>query len=108
MALALPAPDVVTPDGVDVRGVQSNFEAVALAMPGKSTSVPSGTVLPFGGTTAPVGYLLCDGASYSATQYVALFNAIRYRFGGSGASFNVPALTGGTINSVVLSFVIKI
>jgi hypothetical protein len=29
--------------------------------------VPSGTILPFGGTTAPTGYLLADGSAVSRT-----------------------------------------
>ena len=35
-------------------------------------------------------YLNCDGSSYSTTAYPALFTAIGYAYGGSGASFNVP------------------
>ena len=108
MTFSLPVPNVVTQGGVDASGVQSNFEGLALAIPVRSQGVPAGSILPFGGTVAPRGFLLCDGTSYSATQYVALFNAVGYTFGGSGTSFNVPSLTGGTINSVVLSFIIKI
>jgi microcystin-dependent protein len=35
--------------------------------------VPTGTVLAFAGTSAPSGWLLCDGAAYSQTDYAALF-----------------------------------
>jgi hypothetical protein len=110
VAFSLPVPNVARQDGIDALGVQLNFEGLALAIPVKSQGVPAGSVLPFGGLTTgvPIGFLLCDGASYSAAQYAALFNAIRYDFGGSGALFNVPSLVGGTINSVVLSFIIKI
>jgi microcystin-dependent protein len=37
-----------------------------------------------------LGYLLCNGASYTTTDYPNLFNAIQYTYGGSGSSFNVP------------------
>jgi len=57
-------------------------------------AVPTGTLLPFAGSSAPLGYLLADGSSYSTTTYAALFNVIGYTFGGSGSSFNVPDLRG--------------
>jgi len=40
--------------------------------------------------TAVPNYLNCDGGSYSTTAYPALFTAIGYAYGGSGATFNVP------------------
>src|SRR5215510_7409983 len=47
---------------------------------------PAGSILDFGGDVAPNGYVLCNGASYDKTQpaYTALFNAIGYKYGGSG------------------------
>lgn len=63
--------------------------------PQGSSGVPSGVLSPFAGSTAPSGWLLCDGASYSTTgTYSALFGVIGYTYGGSGASFNVPDLRG--------------
>ena len=47
--------------------------------------------------TCPAGTLPEDGTSYLATSYVALFNAIGYTWGGSGANFNVPN-AGGQFN----------
>jgi microcystin-dependent protein len=53
--------------------------------------VPTGTVLDFAGSTAPTGFVLCDGTSYATTgAMAALFAVIGYTFGGSGANFNVP------------------
>jgi microcystin-dependent protein len=40
-------------------------------------------------TTVP-NYLNCDGSSYPTAAYPALFTAIGYAYGGSGATFNVP------------------
>lgn len=58
-------------------------------------STPSGVLSPFAGSTAPSGWLLCDGASYSTTgTYSGLFGVIGYTYGGSGGSFNVPDLRG--------------
>ena len=58
--------------------------------------VPSGCVLPFAGTTAPTGYLLCDGTAVSRSTYAALFAAIGTAHGtGNGSTtFNLPDYRG--------------
>jgi microcystin-dependent protein len=53
----------------------------------------SGAIQMWPTTTAPAGYLLCNGGSYSTTTYAALFAVVGYTFGGSGGSFNVPNYT---------------
>lgn len=57
-----------------------------------------GVIKSFGGTTAPTGYLLCDGAAVSRTTYANLFAAIGTNWGeGDGSTtFNVPDLRGRT------------
>lgn len=62
--------------------------------------VPVGCVFPYFSTTAPRGYLYCDGSGYDVTLYADLSNAIGYTFGGSGSTFNVPDLRGRTIFGV--------
>lgn len=54
--------------------------------------IPVGSMMPYGGATAPTGWLLCDGSSYATGDYGALFGVIAYRYGGSGGTFNVPDL----------------
>ena len=44
--------------------------------------------------TEKEGWLLCNGASYSATDYPDLFAVIGYTFGGSENNFNVPNYKG--------------
>lgn len=56
--------------------------------------IPAGTIIQGVYSTAPTGYLLCNGASYSTTTYSLLFSVINYSYGGSGASFNVPDFRG--------------
>lgn len=102
MALALPSANVVTADGIDAAGVQANFERLAQATASLSATsgvvgLPPGLIFPFGGATAPDGYLLCAGQSLSTTTYASLFAAIAYTHGGSGASFSLPDLRGRTI-----------
>lgn len=54
--------------------------------------VPIGSILPYGGSSAPTGWVLCDGATYATATYPYLYGVIGYTFGGSGANFNVPDL----------------
>jgi microcystin-dependent protein len=59
-------------------------------------SLPAGVVLPFAGTAAPDGWLLCDGSAISRTTYARLFASIGTSFGvgdGSG-TFNLPNTQG--------------
>jgi microcystin-dependent protein len=53
---------------------------------------PIGSIQAYGGTTAPSGWLLCQGQAVSRTEYAELFAAIGIAFGaGDGsATFNVP------------------
>ncbi|WP_437613788.1 tail fiber protein [Sorangium sp. So ce834] len=54
--------------------------------------VPVGTIVAYGGSAAPEGWMVCDGRSVSSTEYAELFAAIGTKYGGSGSSFNVPDL----------------
>ena len=58
--------------------------------------VPVGTVEAYMGTTAPSGWMLCQGAALSRTTYAALFAVIGTSSGnGDGSTtFNVPDLRG--------------
>jgi microcystin-dependent protein len=56
--------------------------------------VPTGVCVPFAGSSAPAGFLLCDGASYLRSTYAALFAVIGTTFGAAdGTHFNVPDFT---------------
>lgn len=54
----------------------------------------AGLIYVFAGSTAPTGFLKCNGASLSTSTYANLFGAIGYAYGGSGSNFNVPDLRG--------------
>lgn len=56
----------------------------------------TGTVLPFAGTTAPSGWLLCYGQAVSRTDYANLFAIIgtTYGAGDGSTTFVVPDLRG--------------
>lgn len=59
-----------------------------------SNRVPPGALFSYAGSTAPTGYLLCDGAGVSRTTYADLFAVIGETFGsGDGSTtFNLPDL----------------
>ena len=61
--------------------------------------VPPGTVVAYGSTSTPNGYIYCNGAAVSRTTYSDLFSAIGTNFGGGNGSttFNVPDLRGAFI-----------
>lgn len=62
-------------------------------------STASGTVVPWGGSSAPTGWLDCDGSAVSRSTYADLFTAIGTTYGsGDGSStFNVPDIRGRTV-----------
>lgn len=55
---------------------------------------PAGITLPYSGTSAPPGYLLCDGSAVSRTTYAILFTILSTTYGaGDGSTtFNLPDL----------------
>lgn len=61
-------------------------------------SVSIGTIIDYAGTTAPTGYLECDGRAVSRTEYAKLFAVLGTLWGaGDGSTtFNLPNLGGRT------------
>jgi microcystin-dependent protein len=62
-----------------------------------SVLMPTGTVLSYAASTAPLGYLVCAGQSVLVADYGELHTVIGYTYGGSGTSFNLPDLRGRVI-----------
>jgi microcystin-dependent protein len=60
---------------------------------GAVAAVPTGSIHQFAMSTAPTGYLECDGSSVLRATYPALFTAIGTTWGSAdGTHFNVPDL----------------
>jgi len=59
-------------------------------------SSPTGVINSFAGSTAPSGWLLCDGSAVSRVTYSALFAVIGtiYGVGDGSTTFNLPNLKG--------------
>jgi microcystin-dependent protein len=57
---------------------------------------PTGSVVAFAGSTAPTGWVLCNGAAVSRTTYADLFSVVgtTYGVGDGSTTFNLPTLTG--------------
>jgi microcystin-dependent protein len=79
-----------------LNSTQAQIDAIATLMVSGvlrgNGAVPAGAIQDFGMTTAPTGWLACDGTSVPTGTYPDLFAAIGYTWGGSGANFNVPDL----------------
>lgn len=57
--------------------------------------IPVGTVFPFAGTSAPEGWMMCDGRSLNNVDYPELFSVLGYSHGGNLTStFNIPDYRG--------------
>jgi hypothetical protein len=69
--------------------------ALKQAIPSLGLSVPVGTIITYGGSIAPSGYLVCDGSLLSRTTYKALFQVIGtvYGIGDGSTTFKLPTVT---------------
>jgi len=86
----------------DTDGVVVNDAGTMKSVPAsdfKEYIMPSGVVMPYAGSSAPTGFLLCDGSAISRSTYSDLFSAISTTYGtGDGSStFNVPDLRGRVV-----------
>ena len=80
-----------TSASINTAGVQLAMLASAVA----NALCPTGSILAYGSSTAPSGWLLCDGTSYSTTTYANLYAVIGSSYGtASAGNFNVPDLRG--------------
>ena len=65
-------------------------------------AIPAGVIVPFGGEEVPYGWMLCNGAEVSRTEYANLYNAIGVCWGvGDGSTtFNLPDMRGMFLRGV--------
>ena len=80
-----------------VDGVTSNIQTQLDNI--SATTLPAGSLLPYAGSSAPSGFLLCYGQAISRTTYATLFTAIgtTYGTGDGSTTFNLPDLRGRLI-----------
>ena len=75
-----------------VRSDRNPFNDAATASAEQTTAVKTGTTIPFAGLNAPSGYLECNGAEVSKSQYDALWKAVGETYGSASDSskFKLP------------------
>jgi len=61
---------------------------------GSGAGVPVGSIMPYGGASAPIGWLLCQGQAVNRTTYSSLFAILgtAYGSGDGSTTFNLPNL----------------
>lgn len=93
------ATQLATDSVVETRIQNGAVTSSKLAASAISAIMPSGSLMPYAGASAPTGYLLCDGAAISRSTYSALFALVGTTYGaGDGSStFNIPDLRGRVI-----------
>ena len=91
-----PTEDTTTSKQIDTVGARNTkINSVLQGL------MPSGVILPFGGSSAPTGFLICDGSAVSRTDYANLFDVIgtTYGSGDGSTTFNLPNLSSGVLPS---------
>jgi len=89
-----------TPDGFIAYDIVPLLQQLVVALGNISTSGGSGALTGeikiWSTSTAPSGYLICDGSAVSRTTYASLFAVIgtTYGAGDSSTTFNLPQLGG--------------
>ena len=81
---------------LDSTSIVHNREKLSDILGRKNDTPPIGAMLPYGNTTPPENWLICDGSEVSRTTYAELFNVIGTSYGsGDGTTtFNLPDKRG--------------
>lgn len=84
-----------------IKNLKDRLEIMERGVAGVSIppAMPAGTVIPYAGSSAPTGYLICDGSAISRSTYSSLYAIIgtTYGAGDGSTTFNLPNLKGKTI-----------
>ena len=88
----------VTITDAGVTSIGTGKVTAGMMVTGVVQNIPVGSLVAYAGTSAPTGWLICDGTeknSVSDTTLADLYTAIGTRYGGSGAAaFNLPDMRG--------------
>ncbi len=84
--------------GIGTNGqlLATNSGATAPEWVDAPSGLPSGAVTVFAGSSAPTGYLLCDGSTVSRSTYADLYAIVGHTYGADpgGGNFILPDLRG--------------
>ena len=86
----------------DADGVVVNDGGTMKSVPAsdfRTYIMPAGSVIPYAGTSAPTGFLFCDGSSVSRSTYADLFAVIGTEYGtpDDSSTFKLPDLRGRVV-----------
>ncbi len=83
-------------------GTLSSWVIIAASAVSQALLQPSGVVSVFAGSSAPAGWLLCNGSTISRSTYSGLFAAIgtTYGVGDGSTTFRIPDLRGEFIRGL--------
>ena len=94
-------PAIIATEGQVTEGTAKNvlmtpFLTKLMVQAFNPPAVPPGTIIHYAGRTVPSGWLICNGANVSRTDYAALFAAIGtiYGTGDGSTTFGLPNLDG--------------
>lgn len=87
--------ELILPNYSGIKTAGGKLKGDGSALTGLS-SIPIGTIVMYGKSSAPAGWLLCNGDSYDKVgDYSALFAVIQTTFGSTDANhFSVPDMQG--------------
>ena len=83
-------------DAIDLRIKETDIKA-SNAVNAVAVAVSAGDTKFIAGDIVPTGWLEMNGELLSTYSYPELFNAIGYKFGGSGSTFKLPDTRGRTM-----------
>lgn len=101
-AIKIQAPSAVTTTTTFTLPDGDGSDGQVLQTDGSGTlswgaGIPAGVIVPYGGTSAPTGWLLCYGQSVASATYGALYTAIGTTYGGDATNFNLPDIRGRVV-----------
>ena len=67
------------------------------------STCPIGSIFAFSSERIPLGFFICDGASYKVAEYPDLYAVIGNTYGGDSTNFNVPNLVNKFIQGSTAS-----
>lgn len=88
------------PKGMDGQVLTLASGVPSWATPAAGAAIQSGTILDFGGRTAPSGYLLCDGSAVSRSTYADLYAALNPSLGTFTVTIASPAVFSKTAHGL--------
>ena len=97
--LGITATQLATNSVINAKIQDGAVTAAKLDAGAVSVLMPTASIMPYAGSSAPTGYLLCDGAAISRSTYSTLFGILSttYGAGDSSTTFNIPDLRGRVI-----------